>query len=143
MFFIYNRHSMCSSYLGSSWLVPESHNSMLAPSPQTIALKRDPGVKKIGPSARFIQWPYGKPGATLLLLLLQFLLRFTKLTKWRAHPHLDLGWTIGPVAPIPLVVCSFCTLTAPGVICLPCTSPQHETQRLSTPSAINANQSEC
>ena len=38
---------------------------MLGPSPRAIALKRVPGIKEFGPSARFIPWPYGKPGATL------------------------------------------------------------------------------
>ena len=37
---------------------------MLGPSPRAIASKRVPGLKEFGPSARFILWPYGKPGTT-------------------------------------------------------------------------------
>ena len=63
--FKYNRHSMgFSSYLSSIELVPEGPNSMLGPSPRAIAEKRVPSIKEFGPPARFIPWPYGKPGAT-------------------------------------------------------------------------------
>ena len=41
---------------------------MLGPSARAIASKRVPG-KEFGPSARFIPWPYGKPGATLIRTL--------------------------------------------------------------------------
>ena len=48
-----NRTSTSSSYLSTSWLVPEGPNSMLGPSPQAIAQKRVPRLKEFGPSARF------------------------------------------------------------------------------------------